>query len=205
MNTRKLVFLSVLTSLALVISLFEHAMPLPIGVPGAKLGLSNLVILVTLVVFGSREGIVVAALKSVLLLLVTGSVTSFWYSMAGALLSSVVMAAMYRFAMPPFSLIGVSEWGALAHNIGQLLIASLVLQNRAIFVYLPILTLVGLFTGYFVGLSANFLAPHLMRISSFHSERGNSHVNRKSHRQGYAVERASDGEADAPGSGESVG
>lgn len=71
--------------MALVISLFEQMMPLPIGVPGAKLGLSNLVILTTIVVYGSKEGIAVAALKSVLLLLLTGSVTGFWYSMAGAL------------------------------------------------------------------------------------------------------------------------
>lgn len=149
--------------MALVISLFEQMMPLPIGVPGAKLGLSNLVILTTIVVYGAKEGIAVAALKSVLLLLLTGSVTGFWYSMAGALFSSVVMSLAVRFLMPPFSLIGVSEWGALAHNIGQLCVASVMLQNSAIFVYLPIMTLAGLFTGFFVGLSANVLAPSLRR------------------------------------------
>lgn len=199
MRTRRLVFLSVLTAIALVISLFEHAMPLPIGVPGAKLGLSNLVILVTLVVFGGRDGMIVATLKSVLLLLVTGSVTAFWYSVVGAILSSLVMAMAIRFAVPPFSLIGASEWGALAHNVGQLIVASLVLQNRAIFVYLPVLTLVGLFTGYFVGLSANYVAPHLMRISSF-STKGDSHdTNRDLYPEGHAFQRTAHREDDAAG------
>lgn len=161
----KMVFLSVLTAIALVISLVEHSMPLPVGVPGAKLGLSNLVILVTIVVYGGREGILVSILKSVLLLLCTGSVTGFWYSVCGALFSSVVMSVAVRHFMPLFSLIGVSELGALAHNVGQLCVACIVLQNRAIFVYLPILTLVGLFTGFFVGLSANGLVPPLRKAS----------------------------------------
>lgn len=149
--------------MALVISLFEQAMPLPIGVPGAKLGLSNLVILTTIVVYGAKAGMTVAVLKSALLLLVTGSVTGFGYSFAGALLSSAVMSLAIRFFYPPFSLIGVSELGALAHNVGQLCVAALMFQNGAIFVYLPVLTLVGLFTGFFVGLSTNLLAPSLRR------------------------------------------
>lgn len=169
-STKKIVFLSLLTAMALVISLFEQTMPLPISVPGAKLGLSNLVILTTIVVFGAKEGMTVALLKSVLLLLLTGSVTGFWYSIAGALLSSAVMSLAVRFAFPPFSLVGVSELGALAHNIGQLCVASIMLQNSAIFVYLPILTLVGLFTGFFVGLSANMLAPSLRRAVEGQSE-----------------------------------
>lgn len=164
-DIRRAVFLSILTSVALVISLFESTMPLPIPVPGAKLGLSNLVILVTIVVYGARDGFLVALLKSVLLLLLTGSVTGFWYSMAGALVSSLVMGLAATFFVPPFSLIGVSELGALGHNIGQLFIASFVLENPAVFVYLPVLSLVGIVTGLFVGLSANFLAPHLKRVS----------------------------------------
>ena len=83
--------------------------------------------------------------------------------LVGALFSSVVMSLAVRLLMPPFSLIGVSEWGALAHNIGQLCVASVTLQNSAIFVYLPIMTLAGLFTGFFVGLSANVLSPSLRR------------------------------------------
>ncbi|WP_071705744.1 Gx transporter family protein [Murdochiella vaginalis] len=169
-STKKIVFLSLLTAMALVISLLEQAMPLPIGVPGAKLGLSNLVILTTIVVYGAKEGMAVALLKSVLLLLLTGSVTGFWYSIAGALFSSAVMSIAVRFALPPFSLVGVSELGALAHNVGQLCVACVVLQNGAIFVYLPVLTLAGLFTGFFVGLSANALAPSLRRAVEGQSE-----------------------------------
>lgn len=164
MKTRRLVFLATLTAMALAISLLEQFIPVPIGVPGAKLGFSNLIILTTIVVFGPKEGMIVGLMKSFLLMLVTGSVTSFFFSLSGAFFSTVIMGLAYQKWTPPFSLIGVSEFGALAHNLGQLLVAGFVLENLKIFYYLPILTLVGLATGLFVGLSSNFVGSHLRRI-----------------------------------------
>ncbi len=164
MNTKKLVFLSLLTSLALIISLIEQSLPLPLPIPGAKLGLSNVIILTTIVVFGYRAGIVVALLKSLLLMLITGSVTGFWYSFAGALLSSLVMSFAYRFFSNRLSLIGISELGAVAHNFGQIAVAAFFLSNGGLFAYFPILNLIGLVTGFFVGLVANAISPHLTRV-----------------------------------------
>lgn len=164
MKTRRLVFLSVLTAIALVISLIEQLIPVPIGVPGAKLGFSNIVILTTIMVFGPKDGMIVGLMKSFLLMLITGSVTSFWFSLSGAFFSTLVMGIVYKKFIPPFSLIGTSEFGALAHNFGQLIVASIVLENLKIFYYMPILTLVGLATGFFVGLSCNFVGPHLKKI-----------------------------------------
>lgn len=172
MKTKKLVFLSLLTALALAISLLEEGIPLPFVAPGAKLGLSNLIILVTIVVYGGKAGILVACLKSFLLLLLTGSVTSFFYSMAGALLSSLLMSLAWRFLSPGLSLIGISELGAFSHNLAQLGVASVVLDNVGIFVYLPALTLLGLVTGFFVGLGASSVAPHLQRLSLTQEEKG---------------------------------
>lgn len=164
MKTRRLVFLSALTAIALVISLLEQFIPVPIGVPGAKLGFSNIVILTTIVVFGPGDGMAVGVMKSFLLMLVTGSVTSFWFSLSGAFFSTLVMSLVCKKFIPPFSLIGASELGALAHNFGQFLVASFVLGNGKIFYYMPILTLVGIATGLFVGLSCNFVGPHLRKI-----------------------------------------
>lgn len=164
MKTRKMVFVAILTSLALVISLFEHYFPLPVGVPGAKLGLSNLVILAAIVAFGPREGFTIAILKSFLLLLLTGAVTSFFYSLVGALLSSFVMILAYRFLTPPLSLVGVSELGAFSHNLGQILVASFVLVNPSIFYYLPVMTLVGTISGFFIGLAGRELVRHLEKL-----------------------------------------
>lgn len=164
-DTRSLVFLSLLTSLALAISLLEQAIPLPFIAPGAKPGFSNIVILLSLTVYGFRAGLTVALLKSFLLLLVTGSVTSFWYSSAGALLSSLVMGLALKFLYPHLTLIGISELGAFSHNTAQIFVASLVLGNFSVFVYLPILSLLSLVTGYFVGLAVKLTSPYLFRAS----------------------------------------
>ena len=164
MKTRKIVFVALLTSLALVISLFEHYFPVPVGIPGAKLGLSNLVILTAIAACGPREGFTSAILKSFLLMLLTGAVTSFFYSLAGSVLSSLVMSLAIRFLVPPLSLVGVSELGAFSHNLGQVLVASFVLENSSIFYYLPIMTLVGAASGLFIGLAARQVTGHLMKV-----------------------------------------
>lgn len=166
-NTKKMVFVALLVALALAISLVESMIPVPFVAPGAKLGLSNIVILVTLVVFGLKEGFTVATMKSFLLMLITGSVSSFFYSFAGAVLSTLAMyVAYYKFGNY-FSLIGVSIIGAVAHNLGQILVASFVLGTVMIFTYLPVLIFTGLATGYFVGLSAWFVSKSLNRSKLF--------------------------------------
>lgn len=165
MKAKKIVFLSLLTSMALAISLLEQAIPLPFIAPGAKLGLSNIVILLSLLLYGQLEGITVSLLKSFLLLLVTGSVTSFWYSAAGAFLSSLIMGLALKFLYPRLSLIGISEIGAFSHNLAQVFVASLVIGNFSVFIYLPILTLLSLVTGYFVGLAVKLIGPHMMRAT----------------------------------------
>lgn len=158
---RKEIFLSLLVAMGLGLSLLESSIPLPITIPGAKLGLANIVVLVALVVFGFKEAITVAILKSIVLMLATGSISSFFYSITGALLSSVAMHLAYSYTGPIFSLIGVSIIGALAHNFGQITVAVLILQNARIYSYLPLLMLTSLFTGYFVGLSSGYISKHL--------------------------------------------
>lgn len=160
-NVKKMVFLSILVAIGLALSVVESAIPLPIMIPGARLGLSNMVVLVTLVIFGLKEGILVAILKSIVLMLVTGSVSSFIYSLSGAILSSVSMSFSYKYASNIFSLIGISIIGALFHNFAQVSMASLMMGNIRIYTYLPFLMLISLFTGYFVGLSSIFIIKNL--------------------------------------------
>lgn len=160
-NVKKMVFLSILVAIGLALSVVESAIPLPIMIPGARLGLSNMVVLVTLVIFGLKEGILVAILKSIVLMLVTGSVSSFIYSLSGAILSSVSMSFSYKYASNIFSLIGISIIGALFHNFAQVSMASLMMGNIRMYTYLPFLMLISLFTGYFVGLSSIFIIKNL--------------------------------------------
>ncbi|WP_071026704.1 Gx transporter family protein [Peptoniphilus raoultii] len=165
MKTRKIIFLSLLTALGLVLGFFESFMPLPLAIPGARLGLSNIVVLVTIVSFGYREGFALALLKTILLTFVTGSVSAFFYSFAGALLSSIAMVLAHRFLKKYLSLIGISEIGSFFHNLGQVLMASFMLKSMTIISYLPLLVILGIFTGYFVGLAGTYITRHLEKIN----------------------------------------
>ncbi|MDY3118540.1 MAG: Gx transporter family protein [Peptoniphilus sp.] len=161
MELRKQIFLGLLVAIAVAIGFLESMVPIPM--PGARLGLSNTVILTTLVVFGPKEGFVVAVLKSVLLMLVTGSVTGFFYSGAGAVLSSLAMIVALK-TIKSASLIGISLIGSFFHNLGQVFTAIVMVHNMGLLTYLPLLLLLGLFTGYFVGLTAIYASRHLERI-----------------------------------------
>lgn len=157
----KIIFLSVLVSVGLALGVLESAIPLPISFPGAKLGLSNMVVLVTLVVFGFKDGITVSMLKSIVLMLVTGSVSSFIYSFSGAVLSCIAMYIAYKYFSNIFSLIGVSILGALAHNFAQVTVAAIIINNLRIYTYLPFLMLTSIFSGYFVGLASSYIERNL--------------------------------------------
>lgn len=158
---KKMIFLSLLVALGLALSVIEMSIPLPLTFPGAKLGLSNMVVLVTLIVFGFKEAFIVSTLKSIVLMLVTGSVSSLLYSFSGAVLSSIAMYIAYKYMSKIFSLIGVSIIGALAHNFAQVSVASLMMKNARIYSYLPFLMLMSIFTGYFVGLTSRYIVDNL--------------------------------------------
>lgn len=166
MKTKKWVFLSLLTALGLVLGLFESQIPLPIPVPGARLGLSNMVVLITISVFGYREGFAIALLKSLVLVLITGGVSSFIFSFTGALLSSIAMILAHKFLLGKISLIGISEIGSFFHNFGQIAAATFVLKSSAIFAYFPLLVITGIFTGYFVGLGSIYGSESLNKIKA---------------------------------------
>ncbi len=166
-KTKKMIYLSLLVATSLALSIVESFIPVVVAVPGAKLGLANIVTLTILVVYGLKEALVVNGLKSLLLMLSTGSVTGLFYSLPAGLLSAVIMYLVYRFFSKNrqvFSLIGVSIFGSIAHNFAQLTVAAFILSNKNIYIYLPIFLLISLFTGYFVGLASNFVSEQLKKI-----------------------------------------
>lgn len=158
---KKMIFLSLLVSLGLALSIIESVMPIPFIAPGAKLGLSNIVILTSMVIFGFEEALIVGILKSIVFTLVTGSVSSLFYSLSGSILSLITMYLVFTKLSQIFSLIGISIFGAIAHNFAQILVASLMMKNFKIFSYYPILLLTSLFTGYFVGLTSIYVTKNL--------------------------------------------
>ncbi len=162
-RNRKIVFLSLLTAGALILSVIEGMIPFPFVAPGAKLGLPNMVTLSVIVIFGFKSGMTVAMLRSLLYLLIAGNVASFLYSFSGAIFSTLVMAFVYKFFKNYFSLVGVSIFGALAHNTAQVFVAALVVENLRVLTYLPILYIVSLFTGCFVGYTAIYIVKNLKK------------------------------------------
>ena len=160
---RKTVKLGILISFAIIISLFESMMPIPIPVPGVKLGLSNIVLLVTLLLFGLKEGFIVAISKSVLMVLVSGRLGALPYSLAGTMFAMISMYFSYKYLSKWLSLIGISEIGSLFFNLGQLLVASFILNNLKILLYLPAMALMGVVTGYIVGITSKFVLERLKK------------------------------------------
>ena len=164
-DIRNVTNIALLTAMTLAISLLEHMIPLPVPIPGAKLGFSNMIILITLYMYGFKSALIVGVLKSFLLMLITGSVSAFFYSIAGAILSAIAMAISLKYLSKIASFIGISEIGAFFHNLGQILVAMVFMGNVKMIIYFPALVIMGVFTSFFVGLSVNYVTSHMKKLN----------------------------------------
>lgn len=160
---KRITLLALFTSVALLLSYVEMLIgPLFTGVPGIKMGLPNIAIMLVLYRIGTKEAIAVSFIRIVISSILFGNITMFWYSVAGAALSLAVMILLKR--IDSFSSLGVSVAGALAHNIGQILVAMLLMQTTQIGYYMIVLSITGTVSGIFVGLLGGFV---IKRISKF--------------------------------------
>ncbi|MGL4774427.1 MAG: Gx transporter family protein [Clostridium sp.] len=167
-KTRKTVYIGLLVAQALVLHIFESMIPLPFVTPGAKLGLANLVTVLALYTLESKkEAFLVLFLRLSLGAIFGGSLSSFMYSAAGGILSFTFMVLVKEVFKEKVSIIGVSTTGAIFHNIGQILVSAAIVQNIAVTLYLPVLSIVGLVTGIFIGITANLLISHMAKIPYF--------------------------------------
>ena len=152
MKVQKMALLGVLTAAAIVIAILESFIP-SVGIPGVKLGLANIVILVIIYELGIVEAIIVNLLRVLVVGLVRGTFLSmgFLMSLSGAVLSLTIMIIFYLL-IKRFSIIGVSVLGSIFHVSGQILIAMLYLGTAYIVLYLPIIAISAIITGVFVGI-----------------------------------------------------
>jgi heptaprenyl diphosphate synthase len=164
-KTSKMVFLALLISLALILSLIEKMIPMPFLTPGAKLGLANLVIMIAIYTLNIWDAFLVLIIRILLSTLLGSSVSMLLYSLFGGILSFISMILVKKIGGKFVSIIGVSATGAVFHNVGQLFVASLILKNFNVFLYLPVLSIIGIITGIFVGLSANYIISHFKKLS----------------------------------------
>ncbi|NLZ54363.1 MAG: Gx transporter family protein [Thermoanaerobacteraceae bacterium] len=158
---RKEIFLSLLVSFGIVLHIIENIIPVPFPVPGAKLGLANIISLIAISFYGLREGLVVGTLRCIMGALLAGSFSSLLYSLFGGILSTIAMAFAYTHFKNVFSMVGISILGGVTHNFVQVTVASIVLSTFGLYVYLPLLMIIGLFTGLFTGLAAYFVKQNL--------------------------------------------
>ena len=166
-NTRRIVLLALLIAMASVLHVVESWLPLPLPVPGIKLGLANIVSLIVIVMFGWRDAIYVAILRVFLASLFGGIFfgPAFAMSIGGAIGSTLVMAYVYRQWHPEFSLIGISIIGATIHNVVQIAVAAFLVSSATLLWYLPYLIIMALPTGFATGMTATYFsakAPKLM-------------------------------------------
>ncbi|MDD6811398.1 MAG: Gx transporter family protein [Lachnospiraceae bacterium] len=159
---KRTVTLGFLLAVAMILSYVESLIPFSIGIPGMKLGLPNLVVVLLLYLYGSREALLVNTTRIVLSGLLFSNLYTVVYSMAGALCSFGVMLLLKRTGK--FSIIGVSIGGGVFHNMGQLLLAMLVVETYAVSFYLPYLMLAGMITGFFIGIAGRHLMPYLKKL-----------------------------------------
>lgn len=168
-RTNKMVLMGILVSQALILHLIERMIPVPVPVPGIKLGLANAVSLIAIVFFGPKEALLVVAMRTFLGSVFGGGISSFLYSFIGGSISTLAMAIMYKKFRNLFSLPAISVVGAIFHNIGQIFVASIIVQNMKLFYYLPLLLISAVITGLFIGFAVQYtLKPmkHILRMGS---------------------------------------
>ena len=158
-GARRIALSAMLASLALVFSYLEAILPWQSPVPGVKLGLANLVVLVALYRMDAGYALAAGLVRVLLAGLLFSGLTGMIYSLAGSLLSFAVMLALKRTGL--FSVLGVSLAGGVSHNMGQLLAAILTVSSPSLIAYAPVLIGSGMAAGILVGLGAFVLIGRL--------------------------------------------
>lgn len=148
-----------MAALALIFSYIEALIPFQFGIPGIKLGIANLVIIIALYDLGAKYAFIVNLVRILIAGLLFNGLFGAAYSLAGALVSFAVMILLKRTDV--FSVTGVSMAGGVAHNLGQILVAAFLISNIKIFVYFPVLILSGVVSGAVIGIVAHLMLKKL--------------------------------------------
>ena len=157
----RVAYFGVFTALALIFSYVETLIPINFGIPGVKLGLANLVIVIALYKMKLTEVYLLSVVRVLLAGFIFGNYFSIIYSLAGGLLSLTVMALLKK--SKGFSVMGISVAGGVFHNVGQLIVAMLVVETFSVGYYFSVLLVAGVITGLVIGIVS---AEMLKRIKN---------------------------------------
>lgn len=147
---------------ALLLGYIESIIPIQIPIQGVKLGLANAAILFLLYLYGPKEAFCISILRILLSGFLFSNMAAILYSLSGGLFSLLIMTLIRKIS--GFSVIGVSIAGGVAHNIGQLVVAMVVLESVNLVFYFPILLVSGVVTGMLIGIVVKELLPKLKFI-----------------------------------------
>ncbi len=161
-RTKKVAIYGMFLALALVAGYVEMLVPINIGIPGVKLGLANTVTIVLLYTAGLGPASLITTLRIVLSGFLFGNGFAMVYSAAGATLSILAMTLLKKTGR--FTAVGISVAGGVCHNIGQILVAIVVLETGALIYYLPILIISGLTAGIVIGILSGILTKRLWPV-----------------------------------------
>ena len=160
----KVALYGILIALAFIFSYVEALIPLPVPVPGMKLGLANLVNVVGLYTVGSAGTIAVGLIRIVMVGFTFSNPGSMLYALSGGVLSLAAMALAKK--MDWFDKTGVSILGGVCHNIGQLSMAAWITGTASVFSYLPVLLVAGVITGAVIGLLGGLVTERIAPVVS---------------------------------------
>lgn len=162
MLNKKMAFCGLVLALALIAGYVESLIPVAVAIPGIKLGAANSVILILLYMVGVKEAYLVNISRVVLSGFLFGSMYSILYSLSGAVLSLFVMTVLKK--TDRFSISGVSMAGGVFHNVGQLIMAAVVLETAAVWYYLPVLIISGTVTGLLIGFLTGEIYKRIVKL-----------------------------------------
>ena len=177
-RTKKLAVCAMLSAIALIFSYVEMLIPISIGIPGVKLGFANIAVLYALYTMNERYALAVNVVRICLSGLLFGSMFSVLYALAGGLVSLGAMIVLKKVKV--FSVAGVSMAGGVFHNLGQLLVAALIVQTKQVLSYFPILVFSGIAAGIFNGLVAR-LCLNTIKIQGLSEDKHRHHHHHHHH------------------------
>ena len=149
MKTKKIAVLALAIALAMILSFVESQIPAFVAIPGVKIGLANIAVVFVLYKLGWKEAVLISLVRVAMVSMLFGTLVSLFYSVAGAVLSLTGMVLLKKTGL--FSTVAVSVTGGVLHNVGQILMACLLLETNVIVYYLPFLILSGVIAGVVIG------------------------------------------------------
>ena len=158
----RVAYFGVFTALALMFSYIETMIPIQFGVPGIKLGFANIMIVIMLYKSCAKEALLLSIVRIMLSGFLFGNLSSILYSIAGGVLSLGIMTLLKK--QGGFSVIGVSVAGGVSHNVGQLIVAMLVVETYQVGYYFPVLLVAGVLTGLGIGVVSQEVLKRIRNI-----------------------------------------